>query len=132
MDTVAHVPVEFDLLLLRQTIKDALNMAANAGRVLVLPELSCTSPWITANDPKVMWLRRPGEVTRCFVGSHSYEFCWAWDYVAYAFDPLVVPRFVTAKKVFSPNEDVIVLLLNGQTNTSAEKECRDFYLSSST
>jgi hypothetical protein len=44
--------VEDDIVVLRRTLADALLEAANAGRVLVLPQISCSARWI---QPNVVW-----------------------------------------------------------------------------
>lgn len=113
--------VEDDIVVLRHTLADALLEAANAGRVLVLPQISCSARWIQPNDPRVLWRAHDGA---CFVGAHSYEFCWPWDYVAYAFDNIVDAR----RRLPAALGDVVV---NHFSNTTAHagvmRECADFF-----
>ena len=66
---------------------------AQRGTVLVLPALNCSLPWLTENDPRLLVLHdAAGEGAACYVGAHSYEFCWPWDRVAFQFDPNVRTR----------------------------------------
>jgi hypothetical protein len=89
---------------LRQLVARALRAAALTQRVLVLPPLPCDSPWLQRSedtnghggvaDGRVLVVpRAPGGAgVDCYVGSHSYEFCWPWDHTAHAFDPIVARR----------------------------------------
>jgi len=113
--------VQEDLLVLRRTIADALLAAANTGRVLVLPQISCLMPWVVENDPRILWRAQDGT---CFVGTNFGEKCWPWIYVAYAFDSIVVSRRTSLK-----NGDVVVNHFgNTSKNSFVEKECDSFFL----
>jgi hypothetical protein len=100
---------------LRRLIARALHAAALSNRTLVLPELPCGSPWIIRNpdsnrhgigDLRIFVVPATHErqddgaggahPPRCYVGAHAYEFCWPWDHVAFAFDPIAARRFAAA------------------------------------
>lgn len=111
---VAAASEQPDVGALRELISRALHAAALTDRVLVLPQLPCDSPWLQRGEDNnghagVQDLRvivvpqpvkadapQPGEVL-CYTGVHSYEFCWPWDHVAYAFDPVVIRRRAAAR-----------------------------------
>lgn len=114
--------VERDLLVLRRLVADALLDAANSGRVLVLPQISCDAPWVVPNDPRLMWRARDGA---CFVGTNVGEECWPWDYVAYAFDNIVESR----RQALGAMGDVVVNRFGNTTaHAGAMKECSTFFL----
>ena len=94
---------------LRELLARALHAAALTQRVLVLPPLPCSSPWLQRSedtnghsgvaDGRVVVVPRAGGGADCYVGAHSYEFCWPWDHTAYAFDPIVMRRRAAATPV---------------------------------
>jgi hypothetical protein len=106
-----------DVSRLRELIARALHGAALTQRVLVLPQLPCDSPWLERGnntnghagvaDTRVFAVPRANGTVDCYVGAHSYEFCWPWDYVAYAFDPIVIRR--RAKAVTVPWQRALLL-----------------------
>ena len=105
--------VQDNLQLLRQTVKDALLDAANTGHLLVLPRVSCNARWVESFDPRLLW----GRDDRCYLGVHSYEECWPWDWVVYDFDPLL------------PEETkVLSHFPNATHNEVLMRECKDFFL----
>jgi hypothetical protein len=90
--------------------------------VLVLPQISCDSPWVVPNDPRLIWRAQDGA---CFVGTNAGEMCWPWDYVAYAFDSIVQTR----RKTLGAMGDIIVLhLSNTSEHAAAMKECSTFFI----
>ena len=132
----------------------ALHAAALTNRTLVLPELPCESPWIRRSndtnnggfaDRRVIVVPGTGATpTRCYVGAHSYEFCWPWDYVAQAFDPIAQRRAAAAHApwdrdaLLKSRADVRVTSLSFSRVAAAveeapaaarkvEKECADYF-----
>ena len=91
---------------LRELLARALRAAALTQRLLVLPPLPCDSPWLRRSengnghggvaDNRVVVVPRARGGVDCYVGAHSYEFCWPWDHVAYAYDPIVARRRAAA------------------------------------
>lgn len=83
---------------LRLLLKHALSIAHVYGYVFVLPELPCGAPWMqnesTPLRPYDMSDKRVivDSTLACHVGAHAYEFCWPWDFLVSAFDPLVRER----------------------------------------
>jgi hypothetical protein len=91
---------------LRELIMRGLHAGALTNRTLVLPQLACASPWVRRSNDSVHGISDAriilaGDVgaPRCYVGAHSYEFCWPWDHVVFAFDPIVQRREATAQHV---------------------------------
>ena len=91
---------------LRELVARALHAASLTQRVLVLPPLPCDSPWLRRSadtnghgdvaDNRVVVVPRARGGVDCYIGAHSYEFCWPGDHVAYAYDPIVVRRRAAA------------------------------------
>jgi hypothetical protein len=107
---VAAASAHADVGRLRELVARALHAAALTERVLVLPQLPCDSPWLRRSndtnghggvaDNRVFVVpRTAGAGVDCYVGAHSYEFCWPWDHVVYAFDPIVLRRRAAAPTV---------------------------------
>ena len=102
---------------LRDVIARGLVAAALTGRVLVLPQIPCDSPWIRhssernshslhgVQDPRIV-VNGPEDAPRCYVGVHPNSVCWPWQHVAYAYDPIVIRRLALAKAypVFEQDE----------------------------
>ena len=132
----------------------ALHAAALTHRTLVLPELPCQSPWIKRSndtnnggfaDRRVIVVPGAGGTpTRCYTGAHSYEFCWPWDYVVQAFDPIAQRRAAAAHApwdldaLLESRADVLVTSLSVTHVAAAmeqapevvrqvEKECADYF-----
>ena len=103
---VAAASAHHDAGHIRELVARALHAAALTQRVLVLPQLPCVSPWLVRSndtnghggvgDNRVFVVPGPDGVS-CYVGAHSYEFCWPWDHVVYAFDPIAVRRRAAAQ-----------------------------------
>ena len=94
-----------DIMHVFELVSRALHAAVITNRTLVLPRLPCDAPWIVRSnntnghggisDRRVFVILEPpygaGDVS-CYVGAHSLEFCWPWDFVVFGFDPIALER----------------------------------------
>jgi len=120
IDDALVARVQHDLVVLRRTIADALTEAANAGRVLVLPQLNCSVEWIVDKDPRLIWRARDGA---CFVGTNAGETCWPWEHVAYVFDEHVLAR----RKTLREGDVVVNRFTNTTQNVDVMETCATFF-----